>query len=127
MASLLKLKILSRNGSFLSNVTLGPPLGTFNVADEIRTESYFSESVEEIPKRRAVSHCMVNRASNEDSVSQLGELYGHDRLVMSLITNRLIKGEKLINQVKNMNRSNHVTNEPGVAFSMKEVDSDVVA
>ncbi|KAE8717737.1 hypothetical protein F3Y22_tig00110021pilonHSYRG00013 [Hibiscus syriacus] len=61
------------------------------------------------------------------TISQLGELDGHERNVMSLKTNRLIEGGKLLDQLRNMNRANDVTDEPGGVFGMMELDSGVVA
>ena len=70
---------------------------------------------------------MVYGTPDEDSVTEFSDLDGHDWLIMPLITNRFIEGEKLLNQIRNMNRTNDVMDEPRGAFRMVELNTGVVA
>lgn len=70
---------------------------------------------------------MVNGTTDEDSVGELSKLDGHDWFKMPLITNGSVEGEKLVNQLGDINRSNDITNERGGKFGVMELNASIVA
>ena len=69
---------------------------------------------------------MVNGAANENAVGEEGDLNGHDWIKMTGETNGSIKSKKLLEAIRDIARSEKVTNEKFTGIGVDEVDTSVV-
>ncbi|RYQ99863.1 hypothetical protein Ahy_B07g087873 [Arachis hypogaea] len=98
-----------------------------NIPDTLTGSSAFlSECVEEVPERGSVSDGMVDGNSDEKAVGELGYLNGHNRGVMTAVTNLSIEGEEFSERFMDVKGGKKIENIESGCGGVEEVDAGVV-
>ncbi|KAF7816348.1 hypothetical protein G2W53_030317 [Senna tora] len=90
-------------------------------------ENSLPEGVEEIPEGGAVGDGVIDGAADEDAVSKLGDLNGHNRAEMTAVTNFSVKSEEFLEGLRDIGRGEEVADEESRGNDVEKIDASVVA